>query len=126
MAGLVSATHVLLLDGPTRKSWMPGTRPGMTKIEPCAPLEKKVTHALQTTLILRGPCSARGASTGDAGLAEQAGCAAGDQARGPGADEVVRLCGACAPGLVSRALGRLRDTPWGHYDPCARSSLQWG
>src|SRR5438477_590230 len=45
----------------------------------------------------------RGASTGDAGLAEQAGCAAGDQASGPGADEVVRSCGTRAPGLVSRA-----------------------
>ena len=33
------------------------------------------------------------------------------------------LCGACACGLVSRSPGRLRDPPWGHYDPCARSSL---
>src|SRR5205814_3795914 len=33
------------------------------------------------------------------------------------------LCGACALGLVTPALGRLRDPPWGHYDPCARSSL---
>jgi len=36
---------------------------------------------------------------------------------------VIGLCGACASGLVSRAPGRLRDPPWGHYDPCARSSL---
>src|SRR5438132_13729855 len=54
---------------------------------------------------------------------EQAGCAAGDQASGPGADKVVRLCGACAVSLVSSPPGRLRDPPWGHYDPCARSSL---
>jgi hypothetical protein len=33
------------------------------------------------------------------------------------------LCGACASGFVSRALGRLRDPPWGYYGPCARSSL---
>ncbi len=26
-------------------------------------------------------------------------------------------------GLVSRTPGRLRDPPWGHYDPCARCSL---
>ena len=39
----------------------------------------------------------RGASTGDVGLMEQAGCAAGDQASGPGANDegVIRLCGAC-------------------------------
>ena len=65
----------------------------------------------------------RGASTGDAGLMEQAGGAGGDQPSGPGADEVVRLCGACGSGLVSQALGRLRDPPLGHYDPCARCSL---
>jgi hypothetical protein len=34
------------------------------------------------------------------------------------------LCGACALGLVTPAPGRLRDPPWGHYDPCARCSLQ--
>ena len=36
-----------------------------------------------------------------------------------------RIClrGARASGLVSRALGRLRDPPWGYYGPCARSSL---
>jgi hypothetical protein len=31
MAGLVPAIHVLLSK--LRKTWMPGTRPGMTKIE---------------------------------------------------------------------------------------------
>src|SRR5437588_9026959 len=59
-------------------------------------------------------------------MMEQAGCAAGDQACGPGhrdREAIPVLCGACASGLVSRALGRLRDPPWGHYDPCARSSL---
>jgi hypothetical protein len=30
MAGLVSAIHVLL-PAKVRKTWMPGTRPGMTK-----------------------------------------------------------------------------------------------
>src|SRR4051794_36333295 len=68
----------------------------------------------------------RGASTGDAVLMEQAGCAAGDQASGPGANDegVIRLCGACAVSLVSSPPGRLRDPPWGYYGPCARSSLQ--
>ena len=33
------------------------------------------------------------------------------------------LRGACAFGLVSRTLGRLRSPPWGYYGPCARSSL---
>ena len=44
---------------------------------------------------------------------------------GPGADDedVIRLCGACAVGLISPLPGRLRDPPWGHYGPCARSSL---
>ena len=59
---------------------------------------------------------------------EQAGCAGGDQPSGPGAGEGgradTRLCGACGSGLVSRALGRLRDPPWGHYGPCARCSLE--
>jgi len=55
---------------------------------------------------------------------ERAGCAGGDQPSGPGADEVVRLCGACGFGLVSRTLGRLRDPPWGYYGPCARCSLK--
>ena len=32
-------------------------------------------------------------------------------------------CGACGFGLVSRALGGLGTPPYGHYDPCARSSL---
>src|SRR5947209_13605605 len=59
---------------------------------------------------------------------EQAGGAAGDQAGGPGAHRgraaiPVCSCGACASGLVSRALGRLRDPPWGYYGPCARCSL---
>src|ERR1043165_4226018 len=31
MAGLVPAIHVLLGDGQERKTWMPGTRPGMTE-----------------------------------------------------------------------------------------------
>jgi hypothetical protein len=31
MAGLVPAIHVLL--EPMQKTWMPGTRPGMTKIK---------------------------------------------------------------------------------------------
>jgi hypothetical protein len=30
MAGLVPAIHVLF-DAPTKKTWMPGIRPGMTK-----------------------------------------------------------------------------------------------
>jgi len=57
---------------------------------------------------------------------EQAGCAAGEQASGPGADDedVIRLCGACAMGLISPLPGRLRDPPWGYYGPCARSSLE--
>src|SRR3954470_17372912 len=41
----------------------------------------------------------------------------------PGECEGIRLRGARAPGLVSRAPGRLRDPPWGYYGPCARSSL---
>ena len=40
-----------------------------------------------------------------------------------GANRKVRLRGACAPGLVSRAPGRLRDSAFGYYGPCARSSL---
>src|SRR5437868_835667 len=46
----------------------------------------------------------RGASTGDAGLMEQAGGAGGEQPSGPGANDegVICLCGACGPGLVSR------------------------
>src|SRR5256885_12863001 len=57
---------------------------------------------------------------------EQAGCAAGDQASGPGANDegVIRWRGACAFGLVSRTPGRLPDPPWGYYGPCARCSLQ--
>jgi len=59
---------------------------------------------------------------------EQAGGAGGDQPSGPGVGgggrAKVSLCGACGSGLVSRALGRLRDPPWGHYGPCARSSLE--
>jgi len=31
MAGLVPAIHVLLGVAQHRKTWMPGTRPGMTK-----------------------------------------------------------------------------------------------
>ncbi len=33
MAGLVPAIHVLF-DAAIKKTWMPGTRPGMTKEEP--------------------------------------------------------------------------------------------
>jgi hypothetical protein len=32
MAGLVPAIHVFLLSA-RRKTWMPGTRPGMTRLE---------------------------------------------------------------------------------------------
>src|ERR1700730_4687803 len=31
MAGLVPAIHALLCGGSARKTWMPGTRPGMTE-----------------------------------------------------------------------------------------------
>jgi hypothetical protein len=31
MAGLDPAIHVFLADSLTSKTWMPGTRPGMTK-----------------------------------------------------------------------------------------------
>src|ERR1044072_5166602 len=58
---------------------------------------------------------------------EQAGSAGGDQRSGPGVGGGGRakasLCGACGLGLVSRALGRLRDPPWGYYGPGARCSL---
>src|SRR5215212_8992812 len=65
----------------------------------------------------------RGASTGDAGLMEQAGCAAGEQASGPGRTKSSACAAPARLGLVSRTLGRLRDPPWGYYGPCARSSL---
>src|SRR5215207_6662883 len=65
----------------------------------------------------------RGASTGDAGLMEQAGCAAGEQASGPGRTKSSACAAPAGLGLVSRTLGRLRDPPWGYYGPCARSSL---
>src|SRR3954470_11164161 len=54
---------------------------------------------------------------------EQAGAAAGDQASGPGADEVVRWRGACAASLVSSRPGGSGNPLLGYYGPCARSSL---
>jgi hypothetical protein len=42
MAGLVPAIHVFVI---TRKSWMPGTRPGMTNVEMTSP------RAIRQTLI---------------------------------------------------------------------------
>jgi hypothetical protein len=33
MAGLVPAIHVYVCQGAQRKTWMPGTRPGMTSQE---------------------------------------------------------------------------------------------
>jgi hypothetical protein len=39
MAGLVPAIHVLF-DGNHKKTWMPGTRPGMTKELP----SRNLTH----------------------------------------------------------------------------------
>jgi len=37
MAGLVPAIHVFLSETPEVKTWMPGTRPGMTK-QDCEPV----------------------------------------------------------------------------------------
>ena len=37
--------------------------------------------------------------------------------------EIAAAGAAPASELRKLTLGRLRDTPWGQYDPCARSSL---
>ena len=55
---------------------------------------------------------------------EQAGCAAGDQAkRSRARTKSVRLVRRLRGGPRQPAPGRLRDPPLGHYDPCARCSL---
>jgi hypothetical protein len=53
MAGLVPAIHVLF-EWLARKAWMPGTRPGMTKSTPEAPMTVSIGHLAPIVALLAG------------------------------------------------------------------------
>ena len=59
-------------------------------------------------------------------MMEQAGCAAGDQASGPGAGVGAtrhQLARRLRAWFAATHSGGFGNPSWGHYDPCARSSL---